>query len=149
MVPVFAVKKKADQDDHRNRRTPMQCVGIETENDEPDIGRDDRPAGAVACSALLSRREPEAVDKCPLNKGRYNLKQKKEHDHSKDGIEYAVEKIQSHPFEYSDADEGRQYSFSLNTVVSRFDHGMSYLSTRAIFLLYQFIKSDVSKLKQR
>ena len=37
----------------------------------------------------------------------------------------------------------------LNIVVSRFDHGMSYLSTRAIFLLYQFMKSDVSRLKQR
>ena len=77
MIPVFAVKKKAYQHDHRNRRPPVQFVGIETKNDKPYVGRDDRPACAVAGSALFGGREPEAVDKCPFNKGRDNLIQKK------------------------------------------------------------------------
>ena len=64
------------------------------------------------------------------------------------GVKPAIKKIGSHPSDNSHLVTGG-FMTSLLLIVIRLFHAAVYLSTRAIFLLYQFINADVERLKKR
>ncbi len=148
MFAILAEKKQDKEHDHGQKGPPLKVVRKKPEDDKPVIMWNNRPAGAGCVATCLSGGIPYAVDEGPANKRRNGFQQKKYRHHRQNGIEPAVEQVGLYPADNTDMDD-RRFNLLFSGWFCNICHGFSYRSTKAAFLLYQFIMTDVSKLKIR
>ena len=106
-IEVVKVLKQEKKDEHGQKRPPLKLIWEKTENDEPQVGRHDRPAGARSVPADGPVGEPEAVDKRPPKKRGNRFPEHEERDQSQHRVKPPVEQVLPEPPNYTDAGLGR------------------------------------------
>ena len=97
VAAILAVNQQTHQHDNGDGRSPLFAVSIKTKRDEADIGRYDRPAGAVDRLALFAGRGPQAVDKGPTDKRRNDFPEDIQSHQRQQGIVPGAEEIVPQP----------------------------------------------------
>ena len=85
----------------------MLSMGVQAENNETDIGGDNRPASSGSVFTGLTGCVPDTVNESPFDQGGNDLDQKEHHDDRENGIKNIAEQIGSQPPDHADAGYGR------------------------------------------